>query len=389
MKAVHFGAGSIGRGFIADLLHNSGYDIVLVDVNQKLNQQINQRQLYHLYVIEEAYQEKTIDRVKALSPVTEKAEVIQAILTADILTTAVWADNLSKVAPTISEGLYQRGLQAKPKLNVLACENAMFNSEILKKEILKLGQLTEEQLEQAAVFPNTAVDRMVLEDERDGEKVINIGVDFELVIERNKLADPTVEPIKGAEYTDDLQKYIERKLYIINCGHAWAGYLGAVQGYDVMSDIFADEPLVQATKAAMGESAQLLAQKYGFSEAELKAYIDFAIRRFQTPGVVDTVARVCRSPIRKLEPNERLVGPAVQCEEQGLENERLLEGIAAVFLFQQPEDEQAVSLQKYLQQQGLAESIEHFTGLKQGSRMHNQICAYYQKLKEQTNEGHV
>ncbi|WP_265331643.1 mannitol dehydrogenase family protein [Enterococcus avium] len=46
----------------------------------------------------------------------------------------------------------------------------------------------------------------------------------------------------------------------------------------------------------------------------MESYIDFAIRRFQTPGVVDTVARVCRSPIRKLEPNERLVGPANQCK---------------------------------------------------------------------------
>ncbi|WP_227656359.1 hypothetical protein [Enterococcus avium] len=29
--------------------------------------------------------------------------MIQEIVSADILTTAVWADNLSKVAPTISE----------------------------------------------------------------------------------------------------------------------------------------------------------------------------------------------------------------------------------------------------------------------------------------------
>ena len=52
MKAVHFGAGKIGRGFIADLLHNTGYEITFVDVNEKLNAEMNQYHNYYLYVIQ-------------------------------------------------------------------------------------------------------------------------------------------------------------------------------------------------------------------------------------------------------------------------------------------------------------------------------------------------
>ena len=53
MKAVHFGAGKIGRGFIADLLHETGYEITFIDVNEPLVQELNTYHNYYLYVIEE------------------------------------------------------------------------------------------------------------------------------------------------------------------------------------------------------------------------------------------------------------------------------------------------------------------------------------------------
>ena len=52
VKAVHFGAGKIGRGFIGDLLHNSGYEIVFVDVNEKVNAELNKYHNYYLYIID-------------------------------------------------------------------------------------------------------------------------------------------------------------------------------------------------------------------------------------------------------------------------------------------------------------------------------------------------
>ena len=55
MKAVHFGAGKIGRGFIADLLHETGYEITFIDVNEPLVQELNTYHNYYLYVIEEDY----------------------------------------------------------------------------------------------------------------------------------------------------------------------------------------------------------------------------------------------------------------------------------------------------------------------------------------------
>ena len=41
MKAVHFGAGNIGPGFVGLLLHEGGYELVFSDVSAPLVEAIN------------------------------------------------------------------------------------------------------------------------------------------------------------------------------------------------------------------------------------------------------------------------------------------------------------------------------------------------------------
>ncbi|MDQ5651890.1 hypothetical protein RCE89_20385 [Klebsiella pneumoniae] len=377
MQALHFGAGSIGRGFIGDLLKESGYDLTFVDTNIKLNEQMQQQGGYDIYTIEKGYQLKFIPIKLALSPVTQRDEVIRQCITADIITTAVWADNLGKIAPLLLAGLQARQRAGKPKINVIVCENALFNGHILRQELLNLG---EKEVDSLASFPNTAVDRMVLSAERNGKNVIDVGEDFELVIERQALTNPESKPILGATYTDNLQKYLERKLYIINGGHAWAGYVGHLKGYDTMPQIFSDSLLVDEIKESMRETARLLHVKYGFPMDSLEKYIQFVVNRFCTPGVVDTVKRVCRSPVGKLAPGDRLTGPCEQCEAAGLPTDYLVKGIAAALHYYDPADEQSNELRNYIKMHNISQAITHFTGIKENTRIHDEIVFNYASM---------
>ena len=371
MQAVHFGAGNIGKGFIGDLLHDSGFYITFVEVNDAVVQSINRTNSYDIYVIDKNYEKRTINNVSALSSGEE--EITEAILDADMVTTSVWADNLAKVAPVIAKGLQKRIDNKKEKLNILACENALYATDILKKEILKNLKADESELNNYACFPNVSVDRLALNIIKDGEPAVEIDSSFELVIEKNKLVNPDTEPIKGAIYAENLTMYLERKLYIVNCGHAAAAYLGFLKGYKIVQDALKDKEILEEVLGAMNESAAVLHKRFGFSHEDLQKFIQKNIKRFTSEAVKDDILRVGRSPIRKLDPTDRLVAPALGCIEYNYETKYLSKIIAAVFHYENPNDEQAVILKKYLDENGIEKSITNFTKIQKGTKLFDEI----------------
>lgn len=382
--AVHFGAGKIGRGFIADLLHDSGYQIVFADVVQSLVDMINENHKYSLFLIDHDYEEKVIDHIEAYSTVTEEDKVIEAIVEAEIITTSVMATNLPKIAPLITKGLKAR-LEAgkKEKVIVMACENAIMGTDILKEAMTETKILTEKEMDLAAAFPNAAVDRMVFDGHHHGKDGVEVGDAFELPIEKGKLPDPDAQPIKGAEYVDDLAKFLQRKIYMVNCGHAVTSYFGFVKGYRTVQEGLADPDLLGAVKKAVMESASALEKIYGFWHEDLVEYMEtMIIKRFTTPGVSDPITRVAREPIRKISPNDRIMGPAIQCEELGLNNSYLLKGAACALVYQDENDLQAVELQDYIKKHGVEAAIEKNMGLKPEERMAKVIAEEYYKLKQ-------
>lgn len=378
--AVHFGAGKIGRGFIAELLHDTGYRIVFADVVDALVDLINKDHEYYLFEIENDYKEKKIDNILAYSSITEAEKVIEEINQAKVITTSVMATNLPKIAPLLAKGLKSRVGQGKDKVVVMACENAMHGTDILVQAMIDSGEITQAELDDVGIYPNTAVDRMVFDGEHNGHKGIDIGVNYELAIEKDKLGD--FEPIKGAEYTSDLDRHLQRKIYMINCGHAISAYIGYANGKDIVQDVLNDPDLVQEVRAAVMESASALEKEYGFSHESLVDYCEnMFIKRFGNPNTHDEGARVGREPIRKISYNDRIMGPANMCEKYGLDNSALLKGVAYALHFYNENDAQAIELQESIKENGLEKTIEKYVGLKPEDRMFKVIVKEYKAIE--------
>lgn len=379
--AVHFGAGKIGRGFIAELLHDTGYRVVFVDVVDALVDLINKDHEYYLFQIENNYKEKKIDHIEALSSIKEPEKVIAEINEAKVVTTSVMATNLPKIAPILAKGLKSRVGQGKEKVVVMACENAMHGTDILVKAMIDSGEITQAELDEVGVYPNTAVDRMVFDGQHNGHKGIDIGVNYELAIEKDKLVNPDDEPIKGAEYTSDLDRHLQRKIYMVNCGHAISAYIGYANGKDIVQDVLNDPELVKEVRAAVMESAAALEKEYGFSHESLVDYCEnMFIKRFGNPKTHDEGARVGREPIRKIAYNDRIMGPANMCEKYGLDNSALLKGVAYALHFYNKDDAQAVELQNYIKENGVEAAVEKYVGLKPSDRMFKVIVDDYNAI---------
>ncbi|GEL06605.1 mannitol-1-phosphate 5-dehydrogenase [Salisediminibacterium halotolerans] len=365
MKAVHFGAGNIGRGFIGKLLYESGFHTVYADVNEEMVAALNQHESYSVIYASDPEEQFEVRNFSALHSVADQEELVEEIANADLITTAVGPEVLPKISQVVAKGLMKRSEHSAQPLNVIACENAVGGTDLLKQAILE-----EVPSEQQNVFltqfgfPNAAVDRIV--PKQTQENILDVRVEpfFEWVAEKNKLKGKLHE-INGLTLVDNLDAYIERKLYTVNTGHAATAYFGFEKGLNTVKESLDDPAVYQKVRNVLAETGRLLVKKHGFSAGEHEAYIAKTLERFSNPHIVDEVVRVCRMPMKKLHRSERLLNPALQLKEHGDEPEALLQAAAAALAYNSSADEQAVELQKKIQNEGIEATVTEVTELDQ------------------------
>ncbi|WP_448263274.1 mannitol-1-phosphate 5-dehydrogenase [Microbacterium aurum] len=362
MKAVHFGAGNIGRGFVGLLLHDGGYELVFSDVAASLVDAINATSSYTVHEVGEGGTDRVVTGYRAINSATDPQDVIDEIATADVVTTAVGPTILKFVAPHILAGLALRD-PALPPLQVMACENAIGATDLLREEIRAQAGEAWDAVANRAVFANTAVDRIVPAQAPGAGVDVTVEPFFEWAIERGPFGDNPPH-IPGAHFVDDLAPFIERKLFTVNTGHATTAYFGAQAGIEKISDALADPAIAAKVAATLEETSSLLEAVHGLDAADLAAYRATILRRFANPALPDTVGRVGRQPLRKLSRHERFVGPAAAAAERGLATSALVAAMAAALEFDEPEDEQSVELQRRLREEDAATFTTGVTGLE-------------------------
>ena len=352
--AVHFGAGNIGRGLIGARLQEAGYFVVFADVNQELIDQLNSAGRYAITELGSDQKEQTYDNYRALHSVADADELIDFIARAEIITASVGASTLSRIAPLIETGLLKRKVE-RPAV-VMACENAINASDLLHASIENKKAIAKK-----AVFLNTAVDRIIPIQRSDSPVDVAVESFSEWVIDVSRLRDTL--PIPGTIQVDDLEPFIERKLYTVNTAHLAAAYFGQRAGHETIVASLQDPEVVELTRKVLDETSAVIRAKHSISAGHQESYVAKTLERISNPAIDDYVVRVGRDPLRKLSRTERLIGPAAYFAEHIGEPTALLALIDAALSFSSAEDKEVVQLRSLLSEREPADLAWEVCGI--------------------------
>jgi len=376
MKAVMYGAGNIGRGFIGALFSQSGYDVAFVDVAKPVVEALQARGSYPLRVLDGAgYEDIQIEHVGAIDG-TDADAVSRAIAGADVMATAVGANILKFIAPNIANGLKLRFANGGTPLNILICENLMDANKVLEGMIKQhLNEREQAWFDQNVGLVEASIGRMVpvQTDEMKAGDTLRVCVERYgyLPVDRDAFRGE-IPQIRNMVPFSPFDFYIRRKLYIHNLGHATAAYLGLYTGKPLIADAIDEPEILFLAEGAMLESAEALSKKYGVALPEILRHISDLLARFANRSLGDTCARVGADPVRKLAASDRLMGSARLCLEQGVSPAYLCVGAAG-------------AVYQYLKENAIEQTLEHakaalaqLSGVVDGEELQQQILAYYE-----------
>lgn len=365
MKCVIIGAGKIARGFLGHLLYLSNIPFTFVEKNRELVNLMNERGEYTVNILGDNTKNCVVKNVKAVC-LEDEENVIELIGQGDLVFTSIGGKNLETIVPILAKGIEKR-LENPGYLNIITCENWKQPALLLEKGVEEvISGWKKEDLKRVG-FSEAVIMRSGIEAEEELRKrdplIVNVQNYWKLPIDGSRIKG-TLPEIIGVELLQEFTGFLERKFYTYNAANGTTSYLGALLGYQYISDAAFDERILKILEGVYLETAKALSLKHGIP---LQEQLDFTLtskRKLQDVTIVDYIERNARDPLRKLGKDDRLVGSARMVMEQGIKPENLAIAIAAAIHYKSPQDEFAEKLEKMRKEEGIDYILENVCEIK-------------------------
>ncbi len=382
-----WGAGKIGRGFIADIFNDAGYGIIFVDQSKDLIDLLNR---YHSYPVVRARAKDDVQTVEISNynayHISETVQIHQALEEAAVLAVSVFPKYFSDVANQLQTPVLNR--MKKPNnhpLDILLCTNLIHAGPKFKQ--LLITNLDEKEknvfeknigvVESLIIRISPSVDEAMIA--KHPLIVLSNGYP-ELPVDKRgfKGAVPNITALRQVE---DMRAEEIRKIYTYNMLHALISYHGSFLGYDILTDCLNDPDIIEEAREALAEISLALQKEFSFSAAEMDQWINGVIDQTNNPVIQDTVLRSAADPIRKLKRDDRLLGPLFLCIKHNIQPKALIRAIGAAFNFKNEQDSESLTLAKMVEEQGIEKTVIRICDLSENERfLIDGICKAYTRV---------
>ena len=289
-KAIHFGAGNIGRGFIGPVLQDNNYEVIFVDVDERLIDKLNTSKEYKVFKLGNTKDNSiNVQNVNAVS-LNNFSAITDILNEVSLISSSVGPKFVQDVFDVINK------LQFKNEVTFIAFENMYRASSTVQKN--------SDASNPYLTVIDAVVDKIIPPQKKDSLDVIveNYG---SIILDESKTKPLEISDIvRYGHYEDEFIK----KLWLLNGLHLQLAYFGISKGYKYIHEIYkSDEGKEFAIKASseLMNAFSLFAKKYDDIEEFSLTIND----RFSSDTINDELLRIARNPKIKFSENERFAKP--------------------------------------------------------------------------------
>lgn len=330
-NVIIFGAGNIGRSFMGQLFSKAGFKVTFIETNTELVHMIQKKKAYDLVIRKDGFP----DKIESIGPVSavdakESERVLEELIAADYISSSVGLRALPCIIPLITKAALLRSQKGLMPLDLILAENIQNGRRFFfdrAREYFPEGTDPESLIGVIECSIGKMVPLMTGEDLKEDPLRLFAEEYNTLILDRRGFltACPDIDGILPVE---NIQAYVDRKLYLHNLGHVAAAWFGFKEQPEsvLISDVIRIPKVRKKVLAVMDEASRILLHLHPeeFSPTELESHTEDLIDRFSNRSLGDTVFRVGRDLERKLGKNDRVLGAALQAVRVGEECDSIL-----------------------------------------------------------------
>ena len=365
---VIWGAGKIGRGFLAEIFTLAGFQLVFVVRSPTLLQRLVDAGEYEIVrSAPDGQRQTTVIRGYSVILSSDASAVTQAINNADLVAMPVYPKDFGQIAEQLAPALVQRS-HARPDdpLDIIVGTNLVDGVMEFRRHLMAVTPPAYHAYLHSKVGLVEALLLCTVTDPPPDEQAAHplrmwASGYSGFPVDRAAFRGP-IPTVPGLRLIDNAQAEKTRKIFMNNMAHATLAYLGARKGYRLIVEAVSDPAIRSHLIGALRETSQALQLAFGFPKDEMDQMIQYILVRYDNPELKDNIYRVAADPVRKLGRNDRLVGPALLARKHGIWPSHIIESIAAALLYSDPQDPSATYLQAEIDRVGVEATVRALGG---------------------------